>query len=360
MKRISTLFALLCSFVITTTASAQISEGFNSQTEFNSLVFNCWSFNRVTYTNTDLSTGSGSGSLLAQENSSSTFTTPFVDLQTGNLAVSFKYEVLTPLKNGNNSIKINLLTSNGSVTLHKFALDEPAGIVSFSRVYTNASVTGSKMVQIEVVNGNLQIDDFSINASPTAGACISQSLLPVKLSNFQGAVNNNKGLLKWAVADNETGEYFQVMRSTDGKNFTEAGVVLASNKVGAESYTFTDVKELEKITYYKLKVINKNKSVTYSNTVIIRSSAEAIQHVLSILSNPVESALTFSYHATLEAQNTVVIYNTSGAKVFSTKINVQKGTNSISLKVDSHLQPGMYILEVWDGTVRNVAKLIKK
>jgi hypothetical protein len=186
------------------------------------------------------------------------------------------------------------------------------------------------------------------------------STLPVRMTSFSGSASNNKAQLRWSVAENETGDHFQVMRSSDGKNFSEAGVVFINNRVGAESYTFTDKQDLDAVTYYKLKIINKDKSVSYSNVIILKSATDKGAKGLTILKNPVESTLTFTYSAATATQSNVTIYNASGVKVYSSRISSQKGTNSVSLNLDSHMAAGTYILEVANGTDRMVTKLLKK
>jgi hypothetical protein len=184
--------------------------------------------------------------------------------------------------------------------------------------------------------------------------------MPVKLISFSGSVANNKGQLKWSVAENETGEEFVVLRSADGKNFTEAGTVFISNKAGAESYNFTDAKELDAVTYYKLKIVNKDARPSYSNVIVLKTAATKSTSGITILRNPVESTLTFTYSATTAAQGQVSIYNTVGVKVYSSRLASQKGTNAVSLNVDSHLAAGTYILEVVSGTERAVTRMIKQ
>jgi hypothetical protein len=184
--------------------------------------------------------------------------------------------------------------------------------------------------------------------------------MPVKLISFAGSTANNRAQLKWSVAENETGDHFQVLRSADGKNFTEAGTVFINNKVGAESYTFGDPKELDAITYYKLKIINKDESTSYSNVIALKSATTKTSTGITILKNPVESTLTFTYTANTSSQGQISIYNALGVKVYNSRISSQKGTNAVSLNLDNHLASGAYILEVVNGGERSVARMIKK
>lgn len=184
--------------------------------------------------------------------------------------------------------------------------------------------------------------------------------MPIKLISFAGNITNNKAQLKWSVAENETGNQFQVLRSADGKNFTEAGVVFINTKVGTESYSFADPKELDAVTYYKLKIINKDGSVAHSNVIALKSAAAKATNDITILKNPVASTLTFTYSSSTTTQGQLAIYNSVGVKVYSSRINTQKGNNAVSLNLDSHMAAGAYILEVVNGSERAVTRLVKK
>jgi hypothetical protein len=278
------------------------------------------------------------------------------------LIVTFDYYV-TDTKPGIAAIKVDVLNTSGvyvnNINKTKQLSKGSSGFASFSIETKN--IPTAFFIYIAASNISVIIDNITISATPTEGGCLAPiSTLPVKLMNFAGSVNNNKGLLKWSVADNETGERFQVLRSVDGKNFTEAGVVFITNKVGAESYNFTDGKELDAVTYYKLKIENKDGSTSYSNVIILKSANEKATTGITIFKNPVESTLTFSYNATAAAQGQVSIYNTLGVKVYSSRIATQKGMNAVSLNLDSQMASGTYILEVVNGTERAVTRMIKQ
>ena len=234
------------------------------------------------------------------------------------------------------------------------------GITTVSFSQPASKVPATFTIQVIALNLDVEIDDLSINSSLTPGGCTANSTLPVKLINFQGSMQANKGQLKWAVAENETGDHFEVLRSADGKNFATAGVVFINGKIGSESYAYTDGVDLNAVTYYQLKIVNKSGSITYSNVITLKSAANKQGSSISILQNPVASTLTFSYTSASSTQSHIAIYNTNGVKVYSSRISSLKGTNAVSLPLDRHMAPGTYILEVSNDTERAVSKLIKQ
>ncbi|MBD0286291.1 MAG: hypothetical protein ICV79_12825, partial [Flavisolibacter sp.] len=185
------------------------------------------------------------------------------------------------------------------------------------------------------VDLNIPSSDKAVQAnSITTNARLSSpaSTLPVKLLSYADNIVNNKVHLKWSVAENETGEYFIVEKSADGKQFSNASVVFASGNTGTESYVYNESDELTSDTYYRLKIANKNKSISYSSIVVLKSTKATATNSISVLQNPVHSALTFNY--TAAGENEVNIYTTAGVKVYSTKASMQQGINSISLDVN--------------------------
>jgi hypothetical protein len=364
MNKIFTLFAFAFCLSITTKTSAQISEGFETFTEIEDLKSACWQFNNFSFVNQ--SPVSSAGSVQSQTGLTGEIVTPFLNIPTDNLTISFTYKEISSVSGEK---KIQVFLDNGISRTKIDMFNVGNGTVTFSKNFKNsntpgANISGSQKVVIEASpNVSVQIDNVTINAGYTnLGGCEPPApiTLPVKLINFQGSIQANKGQLKWAVAENETGDRFEVLRSADGKNFTTAGVVFINGKIGAESYAYTDGVELNAVTYYQLKIVNKNGSITYSNVITLKSAANKQGSVISILQNPVASTLTFSYTSASSTQSNIAIYNTNGVKVYGSRISSLKGSNAVSLPLDRHMAPGTYILEVSNDTERAVSKLIKQ
>jgi hypothetical protein len=184
--------------------------------------------------------------------------------------------------------------------------------------------------------------------------------LPVHLISFNGSLSNDKAQLTWLVAGNETGDRFEIERSDDGKNFTTEALMFTTNKFASESYIYKSSKILTCQTYYRLKIVNKDASVDHSRTIILKAAKAVGNNNLVILQNPVESTLIFHYTATRSNKSTVNIYNTSGARMLTTMVGMQTGTNALSINLGERFTSGTYLLEVINGSERTVSKLVKK
>jgi hypothetical protein len=185
-----------------------------------------------------------------------------------------------------------------------------------------------------------------------------QSTLPLQLINFQGNINNNKASLEWSVAENETGNSFELERSFDGTHFNSTALIFTTSKTGSEKYSYKE--SIDRTSFYRLKMINKDNSISYSK--IIRLSVEeATGNQIKILQNPAGSSLQFSYSTTSNESTKVNIYTITGAKVFSTELQSQTGTNTFMLTLNSKMNKGFYILETLNTTgSSSISKFIKQ
>jgi hypothetical protein len=182
-------------------------------------------------------------------------------------------------------------------------------------------------------------------------------ILPLKILSFQGALVNNKAQLKWAVEENETGDRFDIEKSTDGRNFSVISTLAVTSKSGSESYVYNEGTILNGGAYYRIRVRNKDNTQSYTKVVYLRGNGQA--GGLTLLQNPVQSSIAFTYTVAAIQPATVNLYNAFGAKMQSFKLTLQKGTNTIIQPLTSGLVPGAYVLEVITPTDRAAVKLIK-
>ena len=183
--------------------------------------------------------------------------------------------------------------------------------------------------------------------------------LPVHLVRFQGNMNkNNKVTLNWTVSDNETAYSFEIERSVNGRDFTTAGIVFASEKIGTQSYTFFETVTAEKVMY-RLKMIDKGHDVDYSRILIFQAKSLSSTDI-KVYGNPVKDKLTFSYSSNETQTVNVRVYDISGKILMNQKVNSAEGTNMLSLPLNPTFKAGMYVVEVSNGSDRQTAKFVRQ
>jgi PKD repeat protein len=220
------------------------------------------------------------------------------------------------------------------------------------------AATGTAIVK--KVSDNFGLMDLATSQFPAAWIPpFDDKTLPVKLIHFTGTAIAEKVRLNWSVSSNETGNHFELEKSYNGSNFKTQALIFITEKQGEEAYSFTDAAAFTEKVYYRLKMVNKDGSVAYSDIVFFGAQTKQ-SSTLTLLQNPVSGALNFTYTSGKNTLIDITVYTFAGAKVLSHKHNVQKGTNSIDLSLSNMPVKGIYLLEVKEGANRQTVKFIKQ
>lgn len=184
-----------------------------------------------------------------------------------------------------------------------------------------------------------------------------ETTLPVKLLNFSGNYQNKISQLNWEVVNESNFSHYEIERSTNGINYTKAGIV---NALGATEdkrhYSYAD--DLTNVSgdvfYYRLKMVDIDGKSKYSNVIVIRRDQQNIIGI-SIAPNPISNGMTtVRFSATGNQSVELKVVDLSGRIVLRQQNQVYKGANSLSLNNLDKLSPGVYILQLNDGeTVSN-------
>ncbi|MEQ1798424.1 MAG: T9SS type A sorting domain-containing protein [Lacibacter sp.] len=180
--------------------------------------------------------------------------------------------------------------------------------------------------------------------------------LPVNFANVSAKQTNGGVLVSFSNLTESDLNYYEIERSTDGRNFTSIGKVQPKgNDYGKWDYSFTDVAPANK-SYYRIK------SVEFSNTtkfsVILKVSSERTANAFVVYPNPVQNKVV-----TLQANNiaagaySVTILNSNGQQVFAKTMNFQAGSVSQSIELPASVKPGMYMLRIENAGTRSVTSL---
>ena len=369
MKKFFTLYSIVVLSFFATPAPAQINENFENGLA--PLEAGCWQFTSMMYATTP--SGyiiNGNGSLYSEPPVSSDsvriMRTPFLSVES-TIDVSFLYRISNNL-NGMASrfIKIDLIDPSGNVAqvLDSFQVTNSAiSSTLYSQTFA-VNVPGIYRLSITMGGktgaGNVRLSMDDLNVSSTVVGCDASKVLPVHLVSFQGNMNKNyKVTLNWTVADNETVSNFEVERSFNGKDFTTVGVVVASEKFGTENYMFYETPANSDKVMYRLKMIDKVHDIDYSRILIFQTKSTSSTDI-KVYGNPVKDKLTFSYSSNETQMVDIKVYDITGKTLMNQKINIAEGSNMLSLPLNSTFKAGMYVVEVSNGSDRQVARFVKQ
>jgi len=188
------------------------------------------------------------------------------------------------------------------------------------------------------------------------------SSLPVKFSSFTAALNGSKKVdLKWTTSAEMNVSHFVVERSTDGVNFSDAGVVFAMGNSSTDMhYAFPDnIAGIDQpVIYYRLRCVDVDGFTEYSGTRMIRLvSKPENQITIMTYPNPVSNELRITVPSAW--QNKKVVYELFTANGQTIK-RLERGNSTQTETLNtSQLSKGLYIIRVSCNGETAQQKIIK-
>lgn len=174
------------------------------------------------------------------------------------------------------------------------------------------------------------------------------STLPVKLTAFNASLAKDKVNLKWETASEINVSHFELERSTDGVNFSQAAMVFSYGAADTKSnYNYSDnVASFQvPVVYYRLRSVDIDGKSELSETRIIRLSKEQANSIsLLTYPNPVMNELRVTVPNNWQNKQTVFeLFNANG-QIASRKATT--GSNQTETINTSNLAPGFYVVRV--------------
>lgn len=179
--------------------------------------------------------------------------------------VSFSVNRLSTIPN---TISVNWYL-NGSST--PFATGVDGVTIPFANF-----IVGVNTVRAEVVDNTALSKSFlpAIGyINNTVWSVTRVSVVPVNLLSFSGTVNaRNEGLLNWVIDNTDDLQYFELEKRSEQGSFEKLASV--PKQGSSREYAFIDPSLLSPVGYYRLKIVNTDGSVQYSNQLALRNSFE--------------------------------------------------------------------------------------
>ncbi|MEI7735831.1 MAG: hypothetical protein WCI49_10215, partial [Ferruginibacter sp.] len=158
----------------------------------------------------------------------------------------------------------------------------------------------------------------------------SNTILPIKLLQFSVTQNNEKNLLQWQISAGSSSDHFNIERSTDGRNFISLGRIYATGYSPIDvSYSFIDTMPALGINYYRIKMIDKDNSFNYSNTVTVLNKKDQILIISSAQLSVGKKNATITIACSRNQKANLTLFDMSGRVFLNETIQLQKGINSM-------------------------------
>jgi len=181
--------------------------------------------------------------------------------------------------------------------------------------------------------------------------------LPVTLLSFTGKKTNSGNILEWVAGAEQDVAFYQLQRSSDGRDYKSINNQSASNNsAGISSYQFLDQMPLSGNNFYRLQINDKDGNKKLSNIVLLRVVDNG-ETLITLYPNPAASLLNLKLTGIPQDEPIrLTIVDSKGTSVYNSEM---KGMQSKQLAV-SNLVKGTYILIIRYGDRQENIKFVKQ
>jgi len=176
----------------------------------------------------------------------------------------------------------------------------------------------------------------------------SDGVLALNELSFKGSLSNDQSVLQWSVKNDAHVAWYEIEYAENGVSFVSAGKIAGKGIDGVQSnYQFTDVAHtLSPLRYYRLKIVQKGGSHSYSG--IIRLNVKGID--IQVLPNPFDRDLNVQLQLKNKETVQMRLIDFHGREVYHREEACSAGNQSISISLPASLAKGMYVMEVVAGS----------
>lgn len=210
----------------------------------------------------------------------------------------------------------------------------------------NLSYFNKQAIQLKI---NILHTLYAFDSFPSAIRTHSYTPLPLNLIDFAAQQKLNKVHLNWHTPNESNHSYFNIQRSTNGKDYATIGKVNAN----CCSYNFMDElnakNQLPNTLYYRLEIVDKDGSKTYSKTLSLNTNNLPI--TIAVYPNPSKGNITI-YCA--QAKEIVIID-------YLGNIVHKRIDSGVASNFNCTLNKGIYLVKIVlnNGTIKTEKLLVE-
>jgi len=286
--------------------------------------------------------------IFAYQGSATSGTSP--DWSTNTNPTTFNGTILYGLTfqgSGSATTWISTGTPSSNTSYRPSELNVTNGNIPLASLASRGEYTGSRSNQSTLSSYKALVNNAA-NWTTASGAGIlslnttnfTTSVLPLSLLSFNAKAQGNNIIVDWKSNNEINHKYYEVVYSTDGSNFIQAGQRNALVGSGEKVYTLThqNASLLGSKLFYRLKMVSTTGVVTYSNIVIVRFGKQ-VQGITDVYPNPTTGIVTLITNATEQVQLNLI--DASGKIIVSKQVFIN---NTYNLDLTKYAN-GIYILE---------------
>mgnify|MGYP000095977430 CR=1 FL=1 len=171
--------------------------------------------------------------------------------------------------------------------------------------------------------------------------------MPLTLLNFNSVLNGTTVNLYWQTTQEVNVSHFEIEESIDGIVWKKYGSKIALNSATNTNYDFSIYDMKEKLMMYRLKMVDKDGTFTYSKAISIKASLSGSSEI-HLLGNPVKNEIKLSISDDETKMYQVDLFSSEGKRVLNTAYKHTAGTTFASFTIPS-IHAGVYKLRLSSG-----------
>ncbi|MBK6700110.1 MAG: T9SS type A sorting domain-containing protein [Saprospiraceae bacterium] len=177
-----------------------------------------------------------------------------------------------------------------------------------------------------------------------------QSILPLTLISFNGYLEKDHTALNWITAVEENTDRFIIERKhASQSSFKSIGSVKAQgNSTVAKSYDFLDYDiKLSGVYYYRLKMLDKDGSFTYSNVVSVVVNSKSANTSMTVYPNPTREVININLNGLDKGDVQFSIVDLDGKIILNHEHTFKSTDLNHDLQIDiRNIPTGIYLLKM--------------
>jgi hypothetical protein len=184
--------------------------------------------------------------------------------------------------------------------------------------------------------------DITIAGNRTITAPIwytRNAIVPLQFTDFSGNIKNNVTYLTFTTANEINCSHFIIEKSNDGKNFESFYHINAHNN-SKNIYNVKYEQPFMGNNYYRIKLINKDQSFSYSNILFIQNNGA---WVVNLSPNPTHNNTALQLFNTTNNNAEIGIYSSNGILIQKINTVLRQGNQTILLPIEK-LKQGVYTI----------------
>ena len=276
--------------------------------------------------------------------------------------------------------RVNVIAPNAACPLTNSARGGAGGRANFGTAHGGGGGGGRGLVLFST-GCNSTIPNLTANTNVGAGGCnnnatpctnaasggstagsdgiICDALLPIEWLSIDAEYKENQSFITWKTTIDKELAYFEMERSTNGKEWNKIGKINSYQAIQSTSttldYEFVDTEWIRQITYYRINQFDKNGSSHYSPVVAVNPNRKG---EFSIYPNPAKDRLFISYPSQNKPVRTKII--SSIGKVITVN-QIENNVGELEMNIQ-HLAAGIYLLllELQNGELISYKFIVAK